>query len=129
VGELLTNGTFHIVYTSLTPLGLGLLLLFAPFELECAALKVKIRGSILAAVEPTGAAPAGSKEWTKVRAVILGNGAGVPKYKFYDNESGTSSEARFESNFGTGFKVSALEVEEAVTATVLEAKMFVINNE
>jgi len=129
-GEVLTKGTWHLVYTSLagsTPgLQLGVLYLVSPVEVVCGAEIVKVKGDTLSSVvTPSGTE---TEEYTKMSGVLLGNGEGMPNIRVFYNDEGTSTKAKLEANFGAGFKESDEEVEETVMLTALEGKMFVITN-
>jgi hypothetical protein len=124
-GEVLTKGTYHIVYTSLTPLTLGTLFLVLEFTLVCGATKTKVRGNVLSSLN------AGASETTELTSdggVLAGNGKGVPSLKTYYNNSGTAVSAKLEGNSGAGFTQNAEEVEGEVTVTALKGNMFVITS-
>jgi hypothetical protein len=132
-GEVLTRGTFHVVYTSLNGstqgLQLGVLYLVQPFEIECGTEEFPlVRGSLLSSINSSGTGTGStSNELTTLSGASPGNGAGVPTIKFYDNESGVAQLAKLETNFGTGFVTTAEEITET-TVTALEGKMFVISS-
>jgi hypothetical protein len=67
-------------------------------------------------------------EYTQLSGVLLGNGEGLPNIRFFYNDEGTSTKAKLEANFGSGFKEADEEVEETVTVTALQGAMFVITN-
>ena len=120
---MLTKGTYHIVYTSLSPLTLGTLFLLLEFTLVCGATKTKVRGNVLSSLN------AGASETTELTSdsgVLAGNSKGVPNLKTWYNNAGTAQTARLEQNSGAGFMQNALEVEGEVTVTALKGNMFVI---
>jgi hypothetical protein len=125
--EILTKGTWHMVYTSLAGstqgLQLGILYLVSPVTIKCGTEEVSVKGNTLSSVVSEGTE---ATELTSLTGILAGNGEGGPNIKFYYNEGGTSVKAKLEANFGTGFKEAAEEVNGAVTVTALEGKMFVI---
>jgi hypothetical protein len=115
-GEVLTHGTWHLVYTSLNvngqPLGLGVLHLVSPLSVECGSLIIKIRGNALAPLTPptTG-------QLTQLTGTLTGNGTGKPTTPTaYYNDEGQVKKAKLEANFGSGFLEAA---EETGTVTVV----------
>jgi hypothetical protein len=130
--EILTKGSWHLVYTSLAGstqgLQLGILYLVSPVTIKCGAEEVNVKGDTLSSVTTLSGTEA--TEYTSLTGVLKGNGEGVPNIKFFYNEGGTSVKAKLEANFGTGFKEAAEEVEEAngVTVTALEGKMFTVTS-
>jgi hypothetical protein len=122
-GEVLLPGTWHAVYTSLSPLRGGLL--FSPEEVKvvCGAVKIKVKGSSLA---PTNLGSSETEEITGLGGSMTGNGAGSPTLKTYYNSAGEGQVAQLLSNFGTTFKETALEVGEEVVATAEGGKMITI---
>jgi hypothetical protein len=116
-GEVLTKGTWHLVYTSLSPLTLGILHLVEPFELKCSIIGFKIKGSALA-----GLSNPISGQLTSLGGVLEGNGKGKPNLTGYYNDEGQTAKAKLES----GTNESAEEVTGKVTTTALEGKMFEI---
>ena len=126
LGEILTKGTFHVVYTSLSPLTGGLLFLVEPVKIKCGTKEVNVRGSAIASVNTTTNCTTEATECTSIGGVLKGNGAGVANLTTYYNDAGTAEKAKAEANFGTGFKGVALEVESEISATAREGKMFTV---
>jgi hypothetical protein len=135
-GEVLTEGSFHIVYTSLAGstqgLQLGVLYLIKELtgttEISCptSATNVKVRGSMIGALNLKGTAE--SSQLTGISSVLKGS-LGKQSFRAYWNDAGTGLLAKLESNVsGTGFKESSQVVEGEPEATALEGKMFVITN-
>jgi hypothetical protein len=122
-GVVETKGTYHIVYTSLSPLTLGELFLVQPLTIKCGASEIDVRGSVLSSI--TGAGTEGT-ELTSVSGVLSGNGKGKPSLVTYYNQGGTAVKAKLESEFGAGFVETAEEVKETVTVSALKTNMFVI---
>jgi hypothetical protein len=129
-GEVLTKGTWHLVYTSLSGssqgLQLGVLYLVSPVEVVCGTEIIKIKGDTLSSVQTLAGTE--TEEYTKLSGVLLGNEAGKPNITVFYNEAGTSTKAKLEANFGSGFKESDEEVEETVTVTALEGEMFLVTS-
>ena len=126
LGEILTRGTFHIVWTSLSPLTLGVLALLEPLKIKCGPKEVNGKGSLLSSINTTTNCSTEATECTSLGGVLKGNGAGVANLTTYYNDAGTAEKAKLEFNFGSGFKGAALEIEGEVTVTALEGKMFTL---
>jgi hypothetical protein len=127
-GEVLLLGSWRAVYTSLSPLDLGVLFLLSPTTIDCGTEEVLVKGDALASINASELGSFESTEYTQLGQVLKGNGAGVPSLTTYYNEAGTAVKAKLEANFGTGFKSAAAEIAEQMTATVKESKMFVITS-
>jgi hypothetical protein len=121
--EILFKGTFHLV-----PAAGGrvlILVLVTPFKVNCGTKSIKVQGSGLGALKNLGTE---GTEYTGLSAgPIRGNGEGKPVLTTYLTDSETVATAKLESNFGSGFKESALEIEEEMSATASEGKMFTIS--
>jgi hypothetical protein len=128
--ELLTHGTWHLVYTSLAGstqgLQLGILYLVSPVTIKCGNEEIRFQGDMLWSVDTLSGTEA--TEYTSLGGILAGNGEGKPNIRFFYNEAGTSVKAKFEANFGNGFKEAAEEIAELVTVTALEGKMFVVTS-
>jgi hypothetical protein len=128
-GSVITDGTYHLVYTSLagSPQGLQLGTLFLPvtFEMECGKEQlIRVRGSALSSISRVGTE---ATELTEAGLSLTGNGAGVPTFKFWYNDAGVAQQAKLESNFGAGFVQAAEEIAEPLTLAVRSGgPMFVI---
>jgi hypothetical protein len=116
-GEVLTKGTWHLVWTSLSPLTLGILYLIEPYELKCSIVTEKIKGSALA-----GVANPFSGQLVSLGGILEGNGKGKPNLTGYYLDSGQTAKAKLEN----GTNEAAEEVTGKVTTTALEGKMFEI---
>jgi hypothetical protein len=129
-GEVLTKGTWHLVYTSLAGsaqgLQLGVLALASPVEVVCGSEIIKVKGDLIASVDTLAGSEA--EEYTKGSGVLLGNGEGAENIKFFYNEAGTSVRAKLEANFGSGFKEAAEELEETLTSTASVGQMAVVTS-
>ncbi len=122
-GEVQIEGKYHIVYVSLSPLTLGILFSPEAFEITCGTGKVTAKGSMLGSLK-LGSSEA--EELTSLKSELTGNAKGKPTLKSYYNDAGEAETAKFEVNFGTGFKEAAWEVGGEVTATAEAGKMFTI---
>jgi hypothetical protein len=125
LGEVLTKGTYHIVYTSLSPLTLGELFLVEPVTITCGLLETDVKGSVLSSINPGSIGTEGT-ELISVLGQLKGNGKGKPNLTTYYNAGGTAVKAKLESEFGAGFEESAEEVGAEVTLLALKTNMFVI---
>jgi hypothetical protein len=122
-GVIETHGTYHIVYTSLSPLALGELFLWAPVTETCGATEFDLKGSVLSPI--SGAGTEGT-ELTKISGILGGNGKGKPSLVTYYNQGGTAVKAKLEGELGAGFVEIAEEVKETVTVSASKTNMFVI---
>jgi hypothetical protein len=129
-GEVLTKGTWHLVYTSLSGstqgLQLGVLALASPVEVVCGAEVIKVKGDELGSVQTLEGTEA--TEYDSGTGVLLGDGEGSPNIKFFYNEAGASVKAKLEVNFGSGFKEGDEELAEPTTSTAPGGKMVVITS-
>jgi hypothetical protein len=129
-GEVLLKGTFHVVYTALTSLALGILYLVEPLNVACGEDKVQVKGNVLSSLN----GGTEGTELTSILGLIAGNERGVPKLKTYFNAAGASATAKLEVDSGIGFAEAALEIDPVcgtcraaeVTLLALESKMFTI---
>jgi hypothetical protein len=123
-GEVLTKGEFHIVYPSLSPLTLGVAFLVEEVVIECAKLKIKVKGCALASITH----PKNSSEDVElVTSELLGE-KGKNTLTKYDNDEGNQVGCKLEANFGTGFLQAAEVIGEPIHIVSLESKMFTIQN-
>lgn len=135
-GEMLTEGSFHIVYTSLanSMQGLQLGVLYLPKELTGATevkcptngIIIKVRGSLIGSLNLSGTT--GSTQLIGLKSVLNGTN-GHQQFRAFWNDAGTGLLARLEADInGTGFKESNVIVEGEPEATALEGKMFVLTH-
>jgi hypothetical protein len=121
-GEILGGGTFHIVFRP--PVEAkekkGVLFLEREIKVECAKVKIKIKGSALSTLEQ----PSGTEQTTLALGALHGS-KGVPELTKYftDTSEGT---AELLSNFGSGNLASDENVEKAADLHALESKSFSI---
>jgi hypothetical protein len=125
LGEILSKGTYHLVYTSLSPLTLGSLGLIEPLTITCAATEIDVRGSVLASVNPGSIGTEGA-ELISALGQLKGNGKGKPNVMTYYNDGGTAVKAKLEAEFGAGFIEAAQEIEAEVTVLSPKTNMFVL---
>ena len=134
-GEVLVEGESHIVYTSLAGslqgLQLGVLALIKELTgataITCPtnAISLKIRGSVIATTNQSGAGNTTQLIGTKGR---LNGSLGKETFRAYYDSAGIALLARLELNVnGAGFKESNVVVEGEPGGTALEGKMFVIS--
>ncbi|MFI4985143.1 MAG: hypothetical protein ACHQAV_04040 [Solirubrobacterales bacterium] len=112
--EVLTKGTFHIVFT---PSVAGLLFLVEEVEIECGKVKVKVRGSAIASLN------AAEGEITEVGDKLEG-AKGKNALETYLNDEGKEVKGIIEANFGTGFVQADEAFGEEVKLAAVESKMF-----
>jgi hypothetical protein len=126
-GEVLTKGTYDIVYTSLAPLTLGLLFLVEPLTIMCSGALVEfdLKGSMLASINPFSIGTERS-QIISILGVLKGNGKGKPSLVTYYNDGGTAVKAKLEGENGTGSAEAAVEVQAELTLLALKTNMFVI---
>ncbi|HTC71355.1 MAG TPA: hypothetical protein VK655_00605, partial [Solirubrobacteraceae bacterium] len=135
-GEVLTEGSFHIVYTSLAGSAQGLQLgtlyllkeLTGPTEIICPVSgdRVKMKGSLIGSLNLSGTTEA--TQLTGIKGVLNGT-EGKPAIRAYWNDAGTALLAKLQNNFeAPGFEEANLVVEGESEATALEGKMFVLTN-
>jgi hypothetical protein len=117
---ILTEGSFHVVYTSLSPLTLGILYLPKAFEVECGALLIEIKGSVISSFNGIGTE---GSELTTASGQLSGT-KGKANIKTYYNDAGTSLTAKLESNVGAGFVESNQIVEGEPVLTALGNNMW-----
>jgi hypothetical protein len=123
-GSVLMHGTFHIVYTALSPLGIGILYLLSPLTMKCGGVELKVKGSMLSSIVATG-----EGELTSMLGVLKGNGKGKPSLTTYYNSEGTAVKAKLEANFGIGFVETSEEAEESIPVCAADTKMFDITGQ
>ena len=103
-------------------LKLGLLYLVANvLSIECEGLKLKLKGSMLSGVTPNG-----EEDQTELSGTLTGNGEGKPTLTTYYNDNKEEVKAKLETNFGTGYKESAEEIEEGAVTVKALSGMFKI---
>jgi hypothetical protein len=135
-GEVLTEGEFHIVYTSLPGstggLQLGILYLLKELtgatEIKCPknANTIKVKGSVIGSLNLNGTTEA--TQLTSLKSILNGS-KGKANIRTYWNDAGTEVLAKLESNIdGAGFKESNQIVAGEPEAVALESKMFVLTS-
>ena len=126
-GEVLTEGSFHIVYTSLSPLTLGTLYLFTELSITCpgAAIVTKIKGSLIGAIRTPGTSS--NEQLVGLKNLVSGS-KGKQQFRAFENASGGKLLAQLLCNpQNTGFKECNVVVEGEPEATALEGRMFVLS--
>ena len=119
---ILWEGSFHVVYTNLSPLTLGMLLLPKSIILDCGKLEIEVKGDVIAGMNGIGTE---ATELTGIKAVLKGS-KGTQEIKEFYNDAGTKVAAKLEGEFGAGFVVSDQIIEGEPELLALEGKMFVI---
>jgi hypothetical protein len=123
-GVLLVEGSFHLVYTDLSPLALGILYLLDPVEIECENELIELRGSMVSSLNTVGTERS-ELTTASVQFATTKDKAAIAEYY---NDNGTKLRAELESNAGTGFEEAAVSVGGEPPLTALEGKMFVISH-
>jgi hypothetical protein len=118
-GEVLGGGTFHVVF--LPPASSkkrGDLFLERELKIECAKVKIKVKGSVLSSLEQ----PSGTEQTTLSFGVLHGS-KGTPELTKYFTDT-SEGEAKLESNFGSGFLAIDVNVAKGGDLHTLEGKSF-----
>jgi len=118
-GVVLVEEYVHLVFTELAP-GLkvaALYLILNPLTITCGTVHVTVKGSVLGAY-----AGALNSCITEFKVNLLGEKGKQNIFRYEDN-LGNSVAAELLADFGTGFMKAALNVNEEITAKVLENKM------
>ena len=126
VETVLAEGSFHLVYTNLSPLEMGILYLPNEITVECEGTNSKVKGDMLASANVAGTE---TTELTGIGGQLKkGSSAGKPAIEEYYNDAGTKVKAKLETTTGGTTKESTGIVEGEPEATALEGKMFVITS-
>ena len=126
VEVVLVEGSFHLVYTDLSPLLMGTLGLINEVTIECEGTNSTVKGSILSSLIAEGNT---LTELTSVSGQLLrGASAGKPKIEEYYNDAGTKVKAKLETTTGGSTKESNMIVEGTPVFSALGGKMFVITS-
>jgi hypothetical protein len=134
-GEVLTEGSFHLVYTSLAGqpgFGLQIGVLYLPKALEGATgikcigsgIEVKVKGSVIGSINSL---PEGEGERIGQKSVLAGT-AGKQNIRAYWNDAGRGLLAQLLSNMGGGPLESDEVVREEMEATALNGAMYKITS-
>ena len=125
-GTVLTEGSFHLVYTSLgTNLQLGVLYLPNEVKIECEGFNAKVKGSVISSVNLNGTNEA--TELTNVKGLLAkGTNPGEQQIKEYYNGEGTKVKAGLITTISGIEQESNEQVKEEAVLTALSPDMFVI---
>ena len=123
---VLSEGSFHMVYTSLSPnLQLGLLFLPTEVKIECEGFNVKVKGSVISSVNLNGTTEA--TEFTNIKGSLAkGSTPGSQQISEYYNDAGTKIKAGLITTISSIEHESNEQVKEETTLTALSPNMFVI---
>ena len=125
-GTVLTAGSFHVVYTNLSPLLMGTLGLLNELTVECEGTNIRVKGDTLSSLIAEGNT---LTELTQVSGQLLkGASAGKPKIEEYYNDAGTRVKAKLETTVGGLTKEASMIVEGTPVFSALGGKMFVITS-
>jgi hypothetical protein len=100
------------VYTSLSPLTVGILALVKEITLNCGVIKIKKTGNILSSLGPINSETTSFSGGAECSATV-----GEPKLTKYWDSSGVERTALLLVNFGTGFKKACLTGSASATST------------
>jgi hypothetical protein len=108
-GNVVLSGAAHLVYDSLTVLGVAALLLFEEVIIACEAIAIRLKGNALGLIKPINREILTTEE---AEFTIKCSGvAGRPEDRKWWNAAGIEQTALMEMNFaGTGFEESCLDV-------------------
>jgi hypothetical protein len=120
VGEvLLPKSTFHLVFDSLTPLGVALLILVPQFKFIC---KTGATTTLLASTEGNALVLVSPINTEVLTTGTIGGvsrcAAGTPKDKSWWNDAGGKEVASLKANVGLGTEEACENVEGTVQSTV-----------
>ncbi len=126
-GVVLMQGSFHVVYTNLSPLLMGVLYLPKEVEVSCEGFNFNLRGSVITSLNAEGT---DTTELTNVSGALLkGATAGSQQISEYYNDAGTKLVAKLESNASATFLKTNLQILNTVPLlTALSPNMFVITS-
>ncbi len=126
-GVVLTEGSFHVVYTNLSPLLMGVLYLPKEVVILCEGFNLNVRGSVLSSLNAAGNE---ATELTNVSGTLAkGATAGSQQITEFYNDAGTKLVAKLESNASTSFlKANEQVLNTEPVLTALSPNMFVITS-
>jgi hypothetical protein len=109
VGEIVVpKTTFHLVFDSLTVLGVAALILVPEFAATCGVEKIKFKGNLLSLLKPINTEILTTEELSgRPRCSAV---AGVPEDRVWWSESGAVEKAKFEAQLGAGFEEACMHV-------------------
>jgi hypothetical protein len=123
---VLSEGSFLIVYTDLSPLELGLLFLPSEVKVECEGVTTRVRGDVISSIN--GASDTG--ELTTIKGKLeKGSTAGSQEITEYYNAEGTKVKAKLIAETGGVEHASNEQVKEETTLTAAGSNMFEIVNQ
>jgi hypothetical protein len=111
---VLSEGSFHIVYTSLSPLELGILFLPHEVKVECEGVTTKVRGDVISSINEA----TDSGMLTSIKGKLeKGSTAGSQEITEYYNTTGTKVKAELIAETGSVEHKSNEQVKEETTLT------------
>jgi hypothetical protein len=124
--EINVHGEVHLVYDSLSPLGVATLFLVPEFKITCKegaaeGLEITVKGSVLGLVKPINTEIGTTEHGEGIQACGGKNEsgkAGKPVETKYWNAAGTELHPLLESEFGGGFKASCQLIGATTTSSI-----------
>ncbi|MHB8242876.1 MAG: hypothetical protein ACYDHN_12915 [Solirubrobacteraceae bacterium] len=114
-GEVLVpQSGVHLVFDTLTPLGIAGLVLVPEFEIVCGLTKIKITGSVLVLIHNINKEIATTEDF---QLLTHCKSPGVPLETRWWNDAGVAQTAHLAAKFGTGFEGACQNVVGTVLAT------------
>ena len=125
---VLTEGSFHVVITSLSPnLQIGLLFLPNEVKVECEGVNLKVKGSVIASINTNGITT--TTELTNIKGLLaMGSTAGSQQVSEYYNNAGTKVKAALITTVAGVENNSNEQVKEETTLTALPPTGSTVSN-
>lgn len=112
-GNVLLGNEVHLVFDSLTPLGVAALFLIVEnTPIDCGVLEIKLRGNLLGLITPINTEVLTSGRFKLIIRCKAMNGQ--PSEKTYWNAAGEARTAKLEVSAGLGFEEGCVNVNEEV---------------
>jgi hypothetical protein len=110
-GEVIlpSGGEVHLVFDSLTPLGVAGMFLVPEFEVKCAAEKIKIKGSVLGLIAPINTEVAVMSN-SLLGSFTCAGGNRAAESKYWNAAGELTQAPTLLANFGAGFVQSCVSL-------------------
>ncbi|MHB8242872.1 MAG: hypothetical protein ACYDHN_12895 [Solirubrobacteraceae bacterium] len=114
-GEVLVpQSGVHLVFDTLTPLGIAGLVLVPEFPIVCGLLTIKVTGSVLVLIHNINKEISTTED---AQLLVHCKSPGVPLETRWWNDAGVAQTAHLAAKFGAGFEPACQEVKGTVLAT------------